>query len=193
MRDEGQGIKRKRSWLSLGIEMHRWTDTSKNWKCSGDSQRFNSWLFALWYSDVLAVVLQNHASDCRKSGPFHNLFCPVLLMWKTAQTVSKKLAKNVCRFSDNFCCFLQFLTKFSMYRLERMDWQGQAELLKQQTLTTLSERDQQVRQLTAMLEEAQSSKLRLEHTQRQVSGYNLLFKYSNMPYMRLVQQFCLLH
>lgn len=62
----------------------------------------------------------------------------------------------------------KFLQKFSMYRLERMDWQGQAELLKQQTLTTLSERDQQVRHLTAMLEEARTSKLRLEHTQRQV-------------------------
>lgn len=49
-----------------------------------------------------------------------------------------------------------------------MDWQGQAELLKQQTLTTLSDRDQQVRQLTAMLEEARASKLRHEHTQRQV-------------------------
>lgn len=49
-----------------------------------------------------------------------------------------------------------------------MDWQGQAELLKQQTLTALSDRDQQVRQLTAMLEEAQASKLRNEYTQRQV-------------------------
>lgn len=51
-----------------------------------------------------------------------------------------------------------------------MDWQGQAELLKQQTLTTLSDRDQQVRQLTAMLEEARASKLRHEHTQRQVKS-----------------------
>lgn len=58
-----------------------------------------------------------------------------------------------------------------------MDWQGQAELLKQQTLTTLSDRDQQVRQLTAMLEEARASKLRHEQTQRQVKSYNLIFKY----------------
>uniref|UniRef100_A0A672RD83 Golgin subfamily B member 1-like n=1 Tax=Sinocyclocheilus grahami TaxID=75366 RepID=A0A672RD83_SINGR len=59
--------------------------------------------------------------------------------------------------------------ELEMLRLERMDWQGQAELLKQQTLTTLSERDQQVRQLAAMLEEAQASKFRHEHTQRQGS------------------------
>uniref|UniRef100_A0A671L4J2 Golgin subfamily B member 1-like n=1 Tax=Sinocyclocheilus anshuiensis TaxID=1608454 RepID=A0A671L4J2_9TELE len=63
----------------------------------------------------------------------------------------------------------RYKQELEMLRLERMDWQGQVELLKQQTLTTLSERDQQVRQLTAMLEEAQSSKLRLEHTQRQGS------------------------
>ncbi|XP_016135131.1 golgin subfamily B member 1-like isoform X2 [Sinocyclocheilus grahami] len=63
----------------------------------------------------------------------------------------------------------RYKQELEMLRLERMDWQGQAELLKQQTLTTLSERDQQVRQLTAILEEAQSSKLRLEHTQRQGS------------------------
>lgn len=56
------------------------------------------------------------------------------------------------------------------------DWQGQAELLKQQTLATLSDRDQQVRQLNAMLEEARASKLRHEHTQRQVKSYSLLFK-----------------
>ncbi|XP_051911552.1 golgin subfamily B member 1 [Hippocampus zosterae] len=41
-----------------------------------------------------------------------------------------------------------------MLRLERVDWMAQAEQLKQQTLSTLSERDQQLRQLTAMLEEA---------------------------------------
>ncbi|XP_051544796.1 golgin subfamily B member 1-like [Myxocyprinus asiaticus] len=57
--------------------------------------------------------------------------------------------------------------ELEMLRLERMDWQGQAELLKQQTLTTLSDRDQQVRQLTAMLEDARASKLRHEYTQRQ--------------------------
>lgn len=59
--------------------------------------------------------------------------------------------------------------ELEMLRFEMTDWQGQAELLKQQTLATLSDRDQQVRQLNAMLEEARSSKLRHEHTQRQGS------------------------
>ncbi|XP_065124496.1 uncharacterized protein golgb1 isoform X2 [Paramisgurnus dabryanus] len=59
--------------------------------------------------------------------------------------------------------------ELEMLRQERMDWQGQAELLKQQTLTTLSDRDQQVRQLTALLEEARASKLQHEYTQRQGS------------------------
>ncbi|XP_073693899.1 uncharacterized protein golgb1 [Garra rufa] len=63
----------------------------------------------------------------------------------------------------------RYKQELEVLRLERMDWQGQAELLKQQTLTALSERDQQLRQLTAMLEEARSSKLRIEHTQRQGS------------------------
>ncbi|XP_008281134.1 golgin subfamily B member 1 [Stegastes partitus] len=54
-------------------------------------------------------------------------------------------------------------------RLERIDWMAQAEQLKQQTLTTLSERDQQLRQLTAMLEEARAHKPKLqqEHYQRE--------------------------
>ncbi|XP_026183186.1 golgin subfamily B member 1 [Mastacembelus armatus] len=54
-------------------------------------------------------------------------------------------------------------------RLERIDWMAQAEQLKQQTLTTLSERDQQLRHLTAMLEEARAHKPKLqqEHYQRQ--------------------------
>nr|XP_055047060.1 golgin subfamily B member 1 [Misgurnus anguillicaudatus] len=59
--------------------------------------------------------------------------------------------------------------ELEMLRQERMDWQGQAELLKQQTLTTLSDKDQQVRQLTALLEEARASKLQHEYTQRQGS------------------------
>ncbi|XP_049616748.1 golgin subfamily B member 1 [Syngnathus scovelli] len=41
-------------------------------------------------------------------------------------------------------------------RLERVDWMAQAEQLKQQTLSALSERDQQLRQLAAMLEEARA-------------------------------------
>lgn len=68
---------------------------------------------------------------------------------------------------------LRHLNVFIMYymcRLERMDWQGQGELLKQQTLTALSDRDQQLRQLTAMLEEARASKQRHEYTQRQVKA-----------------------
>ncbi|XP_023149051.2 golgin subfamily B member 1 isoform X2 [Amphiprion ocellaris] len=54
-------------------------------------------------------------------------------------------------------------------RLERIDWMAQAEQLKQQTLTTLSERDQQLRQLTSMLEEARAHKPKLqqEHYQRE--------------------------
>ncbi|XP_051804946.1 golgin subfamily B member 1 isoform X2 [Acanthochromis polyacanthus] len=54
-------------------------------------------------------------------------------------------------------------------RLERIDWMAQAEQLKQQTLTTLSERDRQLRQLTAMLEEARAHKPKLqqEHYQRE--------------------------
>uniref|UniRef100_A0A668AWQ7 Golgin B1 n=1 Tax=Myripristis murdjan TaxID=586833 RepID=A0A668AWQ7_9TELE len=55
-------------------------------------------------------------------------------------------------------------------RLERIDWMAQAEQLKQQTLTTLSERDQQLRHLTTMLEEARTPKPKLlqEHYQREV-------------------------
>ncbi|KAF7668557.1 hypothetical protein LDENG_00004920 [Lucifuga dentata] len=56
-------------------------------------------------------------------------------------------------------------------RLERIDWMAQAEQLKQQTLATLSERDQQLRQLTTMLEEACAHKPKLmqEHYQREDS------------------------
>lgn len=55
-------------------------------------------------------------------------------------------------------------------RLERIDWMAQAEQLKQQTLATLSDRDQQLRQLTTMLEEARTHKPKLqqEHYQREV-------------------------
>jgi hypothetical protein len=58
----------------------------------------------------------------------------------------------------------------SLSRLEQVDWQAQAELLKQQTLATLSDRDQQVRQLGAMLEEARATRPKPpeEHHQRQV-------------------------
>ncbi|XP_011611575.2 golgin subfamily B member 1 isoform X1 [Takifugu rubripes] len=54
-------------------------------------------------------------------------------------------------------------------RLERIDWMAQAEQLKQQTLATLSDRDQQLRTLTALLEEARSHepKPQQEHYQRE--------------------------
>ncbi|XP_053365113.1 golgin subfamily B member 1 [Clarias gariepinus] len=59
--------------------------------------------------------------------------------------------------------------ELEMIKLERSDLQAQAETLRKQTLTTLSERDQQIRQLGAMLEEARSSepKLLQAHTHRQ--------------------------
>ncbi|XP_061106813.1 golgin subfamily B member 1 isoform X2 [Conger conger] len=54
-------------------------------------------------------------------------------------------------------------------RQQRVDWQAQAELLKQQTLATLTDRDQQVQQLSAMLEEARalSPKVQAEQYQRE--------------------------
>lgn len=57
-------------------------------------------------------------------------------------------------------------------RLERSDFQAQAESLRKQTLATLSERDQQIRQLGAMLETTRSSepKLLQEHVHKQVKG-----------------------
>ncbi|KAI5626025.1 golgin subfamily B member 1 [Silurus asotus] len=57
-----------------------------------------------------------------------------------------------------------------MLKLEHSDLQAQAETLRKQTLATLSERDQQIRHLSAMLEEARLSepKLLQEHqTHRQ--------------------------
>ncbi|CDQ80510.1 unnamed protein product [Oncorhynchus mykiss] len=59
--------------------------------------------------------------------------------------------------------------ELEILRLEQVDWQAQAELLKQQTLATLSDRDQQVRQLGAMLEEARATRPKPpeEHHQRQ--------------------------
>lgn len=52
---------------------------------------------------------------------------------------------------------------------------AQAEQLKQQTLATLSEKDQQLRRLTAVLEEAHSHKplLQQQHYQKQVGGINV--------------------
>ncbi|KAJ8007098.1 hypothetical protein DPEC_G00114040 [Dallia pectoralis] len=61
--------------------------------------------------------------------------------------------------------------ELEMLRLEQIDWQNQAELLKQQTLATLSARDQEVRRLGAMLQEASASRPKLleEHYQRKAS------------------------
>lgn len=53
--------------------------------------------------------------------------------------------------------------------LERMDLMAQADQLKQQTLATLTERDQQLRHLTAMLEEVQNQRPQEEHYQRQTT------------------------
>uniref|UniRef100_A0A8C7WRI6 Golgin B1 n=1 Tax=Oryzias sinensis TaxID=183150 RepID=A0A8C7WRI6_9TELE len=55
-------------------------------------------------------------------------------------------------------------------RLERFDLLAQAEQLKQQTVTTLSERDQQLRQLTAMLEDAQAQRPKLQQESYQRQG-----------------------
>ncbi|XP_078798032.1 uncharacterized protein golgb1 isoform X4 [Oryzias latipes] len=55
-------------------------------------------------------------------------------------------------------------------RLERDDLLAQAEQLKQQTVTTLSERDQQLRQLTAMLEDAQAQRPKLQQESYQRQG-----------------------
>ncbi|XP_059181557.1 golgin subfamily B member 1 [Centropristis striata] len=55
-------------------------------------------------------------------------------------------------------------------RLERMDWMAQAEQLKQQTLATLSERDHQLRQLSAMLEEARTHTPKIQQEQYQREG-----------------------
>lgn len=54
---------------------------------------------------------------------------------------------------------------------------SQVEQLKQQTLTTLTEKDQQLRQLTAMLEEtrAQKPKLQQERFQREVGLKSLAY------------------
>ncbi|XP_061920748.1 golgin subfamily B member 1 [Entelurus aequoreus] len=61
--------------------------------------------------------------------------------------------------------------EIEMLRLERVDWLAQAEQLKQQTLSALSERDQQLRHLSAMLEEARAHtpKLQQELYQREAS------------------------
>ncbi|XP_034019187.1 LOW QUALITY PROTEIN: golgin subfamily B member 1 [Thalassophryne amazonica] len=55
-------------------------------------------------------------------------------------------------------------------RLERVDWMAQAEQLKQQTLATLSERDQQLRQLSTLLEQARIREPKVNKEQYQREG-----------------------
>ncbi|KAJ8381743.1 hypothetical protein SKAU_G00025210 [Synaphobranchus kaupii] len=57
--------------------------------------------------------------------------------------------------------------ELEMLRQERVDWQTQVELFKQQTLATLYDRDQQVQQLTTMLEEARVLPPKVETEQYQ--------------------------
>ncbi|KAL0962936.1 hypothetical protein UPYG_G00347360 [Umbra pygmaea] len=52
-------------------------------------------------------------------------------------------------------------------RLQQADWQAQAELLRQQMLATLSDRDQEVRRLVDMLEEARTTTPKLLEEQYQ--------------------------
>ncbi|XP_058273585.1 golgin subfamily B member 1 isoform X2 [Hemibagrus wyckioides] len=60
--------------------------------------------------------------------------------------------------------------ELEMLKLERSDIQAQAESLRKQTLAALSERDQQIRQLGAMLEQAQSSEPKLLQVQAHRQG-----------------------
>ncbi|KAJ8391100.1 hypothetical protein AAFF_G00097210 [Aldrovandia affinis] len=59
------------------------------------------------------------------------------------------------------------MRELEILRRERVDWQAQAELFRQQTLATLSEQDQQVRQLSAMLEEARATPPKVQEEQYQ--------------------------
>lgn len=79
---------------------------------------------------------------------------------------------------------------FVCIRLERVDLMAQAEQLKQQTLATLSDRDQQLRQLSSMLEEARTHKPKLqqEHYQREVGEKENVFLSSGAAEMFLVRQ-----
>ncbi|KAM8740307.1 uncharacterized protein golgb1 isoform 2-T2 [Acanthopagrus schlegelii] len=72
-------------------------------------------------------------------------------------------------------------------RLERIDWMAQAEQLKQQTLATLSDRDQQLRQLNAMLEEARTHKPKLEQEHYQREGTEEMHSAPGAPQERSSQ------
>lgn len=69
-------------------------------------------------------------------------------------------------------------------RLERSDLMAQAEQLKQQTLATLSERDQQLKQLTAMLEETRVHKPKLQQEHYQREGAEVLSSAPGAPQER---------
>ncbi|XP_040031208.2 uncharacterized protein golgb1 isoform X2 [Gasterosteus aculeatus] len=69
-------------------------------------------------------------------------------------------------------------------RLECVDWRAQAEQLKQQTLATLSERDQQLRQLAAMLEEARAQQPKLQQEQYQRAASEALDSAPGAPQER---------
>ncbi|GAA6083104.1 golgin subfamily B member 1 [Tachysurus ichikawai] len=60
--------------------------------------------------------------------------------------------------------------ELEMLKLERSDFQAQAESLRKQTLAALSERDQQIRQLGAMLEQEQPSEPKLLQVQAHRQG-----------------------
>ncbi|KAK3544876.1 hypothetical protein QTP86_027585 [Hemibagrus guttatus] len=60
--------------------------------------------------------------------------------------------------------------ELEMLKLEHSDIQAQAESLRKQTLAALSERDQQIRRLGAMLEQAQSSEPKLLQAQAHRQG-----------------------
>ncbi|KAK2832102.1 hypothetical protein Q7C36_015564 [Tachysurus vachellii] len=60
--------------------------------------------------------------------------------------------------------------ELEMLKLERSDFQAQAESLRKQTLAALSERDQQIRQLGAMLEQTQPSEPKLLQVQAHRQG-----------------------
>uniref|UniRef100_A0A3B4DNZ9 Golgin B1 n=2 Tax=Pygocentrus nattereri TaxID=42514 RepID=A0A3B4DNZ9_PYGNA len=80
--------------------------------------------------------------------------------------IEKRMAEQL---KENHAQLQRDRQELETLQLERSDWQAQAELLKQQTLATLSERDQQVRHLSAMLEEARTTapKLLQEYSRRQ--------------------------
>ncbi|KAI4888823.1 hypothetical protein NFI96_023933, partial [Prochilodus magdalenae] len=93
----------------------------------------------------------------------------LIRLTQTLENEKKKRKETEKRMSEQLKQLQRDRQELETLKVERSDWQAQAELLKQQTLATLSERDQQVRHLSAMLEEARTTgpKLLPEHTRRQ--------------------------